>query len=204
MAGQRPQQGWIYKKINPSRVSLSCRRGHRYFYDLPELREINCKHLGCDQTINPSRVFREEHPYIIWTSNEFQNDTNYIQTFTVIPLTSKRNRTNDGLFTFYPITKTSKNGLDVTSYALVHQICTIDGNCFKDRNGDWLKKNGQLDKKDKNEIEETLAYYLNVSTNPNDDWFRKNASSALVKKIFNLLPEAEQEKTLEELMDSLD
>ena len=42
MAGQRPRHGWIYM-VNPSRVSLSCRNGHQYLYDLPEPSEVECK-----------------------------------------------------------------------------------------------------------------------------------------------------------------
>ena len=171
MAGQSPKQGWIYM-INPSRVSLSCHNGHHYLYDLPELGEINCKYSGCSQLINSSRVFRGTHPYVIWSSDKFQNDTNYIKTFTVIPLTSQT--TFAGLPIVYPITKTNLNGLTADSYALVHQICTVDGNCFKDNVENWLIRMGHLSTNDKEEINRTLAYYLNFSTEPSDDWFRKN------------------------------
>ena len=34
-----------------------------------------------------------------------------------------------------------REGLDKTSYALVHQICAVDGNCFKDAQGDWFREN---------------------------------------------------------------
>lgn len=117
----------------------------------------------------------------------------------MIPLTSQT--TFLGLSVTYPITKTARNGLDKNSYALVHQICTVDGNCFKDSNGDWLKRIGQLSKDDKEEIEETLAYYLNINTDPQEDWFRDNASPELVKKIFDLLPEEKQEEALDHLLD---
>ncbi len=182
MAGYRPRKGWIYM-ISPSRVSLSCHYGHQYLYDLPEPSEVKCKRSRCDQLVNSSRVFRGEHPYVIWSSDEFQDDANYIKTFTAIPLTSQT--TFAGLPTTYPITKTSTNGLTADSYALVHQICTIDGNCFKDGIGDWLIRMGQISASDKEEINQTLAYYLDIDLNPSDDWFRKNASPQLVQKVYS-------------------
>ena len=199
MAGYRPRQGWIYM-INPYRVSLSCGRRHQYFYDLTEPDEVNCKHSGCDQVINSSRVFRGEHPYIIWSSDEFQDDTDYIKTFTVIPLTSKQ--TSAGLPSVYPITKTKANGLTANSYALVHQICTVDGNCFKDGNGDWLARMGQLSSDDKEEINQTLIYYFDLSGDPTDDWFRENASPDLVQKVYGLLSDVDKEMVLEKLLDN--
>lgn len=199
MAGQRPRQGWIYY-INPYRVTLRCRSGHQYFYDLEEPGELTCQHSGCSLVINSSRVLRGYHPYIIWQNNEFQDKENYIQTFTVIPLTSKT--TYAGLSTVYPITKTASNGLDKTSYALVHQICAVDGNCFKDSQGDWLVRVGQLSKDDKAEIEETLVYYLNINREPTEDWFRENASPELLKKVFGFLREADREGAVNDLLDN--
>ena len=201
MAGQRPRHGWIYMII-PSRVSLSCHNGHQYFYDLPEPSEVICQHFGCNQRINSNRVFRGEHPYVIWSSDEFQDATNHIRTFTVIPLTSQTTFT--GLPTTYPITKTVTNSLTAnTSYALVHQICTVDGNCFKDNRGNWLIRMGQLSASDKEEINQTLAYYLAFDPNPSDDWFRKNASPKLVQKVYSYLSNTEKEKILETLLDDL-
>ena len=201
MAGKRPRQGWIYK-INPYRVSLSCHGGHQHFYDLTEPSEVDCKHSGCDQLINSSRVFRGFHPYIIWSSDEFQDETGYIKTFTVIPLTSQT--TFAGLPTVYPITKTKANGLTADSYALVHQICTVDGNCFKDGMGDWLVRIGQLSLDDKEETNQTLAYYLNFPLNPSDDWFRENASPELVRKVYSYLSVSEKKHILETLLDDFD
>ncbi|MBD2513343.1 type II toxin-antitoxin system PemK/MazF family toxin, partial [Nostoc muscorum FACHB-395] len=126
MAGQRPRQGWIYS-INPYRVSLRCKLGHVHIYNLDEPGEVECQ--TCTENINSSRVFRGIHPYIIWTSDQFQDESGYIATFCVIPLTSQG--TFNGLPTTYPINSTSRNGLDKSSYALVHQICTVDANCFK-------------------------------------------------------------------------
>ena len=201
MAGQKPRQGWIYI-INPYRVSVRCKRGHFHIYNLDEPGEICCKTNSCTEIINSSRVFRGEHPYIIWTSNKFQDDFNYIETFTAIPLTSSTRERDKGLPTAYPINPTSRNELDKQSFALVHQICTIDANCLKNVKGDWLIRIGQIDKADKEAVEERLKYFLDIQENPSDDWFIKNASPELLKKVFGYLPEYEQQSVLEELIDT--
>lgn len=199
MAGYKPRQGWIYF-INPYRVSLRCKLGHTHIYTLDEPGEISCKTVSCTQVINSSRVFRGEHPYIIWTSDKFADDLNYVDTFTVIPLTSSTRERDKGLPTAYPINPTSKNGLDQQSFALIHQICTVDANCFKAREN-WLKRIGQIERFDKEAIEERLKYFLNLQENPSDDWFAKNASPELFKKVFNYLPEDSKQSVIEELID---
>lgn len=195
MAGQRPRQGWIYM-VNPYIVSLTCRNRHTYIYHLTELGDINCKQ--CSQSINSSRILRGEHPYLIWESDEFQDREKYIQTFTAIPLTSQT--TYAGLSTVYPITPTTSNGLSKTSYALVHQICAIDGNCFKDQNGDWQNRIGQISKEDKEEIKETLRYYLNLDNNPKD-WLKKNISLEFLEELFDALPDSSRKNLIEKLID---
>jgi mRNA interferase MazF len=203
VAGQKPRQGWIYF-INPHRVSLRCKLGHLHIYNLNEPAEISCKTTSCTQIINSSRVFRGEHPYIIWTSDKFPDDFNYIDTFTVIPLTSSTRERDKGLPTAYPINATIKNGLDKQSFALVHQVCTVDANCFKDAKGDWLNRIGQIDKPDKEAVEERLKYFLNIQENPSDDWFLKNASPELLQKVFDNLPKDTKNLALEKLIDNLD
>jgi mRNA interferase MazF len=198
----RPKHGWIYM-INPYRVFLTCRNGHKHFHDLGEPDEINCPTIGCHETINPSKIFRGVHPYIIWTSNEFLDDLNKYPVFTAIPLTSQKDtpKAYELLPTTYDIKNTSQNGLTYKSYALIHQITTIDGNCFKDSNGNWLKKKGTLSAKDKRRIEERLIYLLGISETPSDDWFRDNTSPELVKKVFDFLPESQKQETLDNLID---
>jgi hypothetical protein len=44
---------------------------------------------------------------------------------------------------------------------------------------------GQISASDKEEINQTLAYYLDIDLNPSDDWFRKNASPQLVQKVYS-------------------
>lgn len=203
MAGQKPRQGWIYF-INPYRLSLRCKLGHIHIYNLNEPGEISCKTSSCTQIINSSRVFRGEHPYIIWTCDSFQDDCSYIETFTVIPLTSSTREMDKGLPTAYPINATSKNGLNKQSFALAHQICTVEANCFKEKNGDWLARIGQIDKPDKEAIDERLKYLFNIQEEPSNDWFVNNASPELLKKVFNYLSEDIKQSALEELIDDLD
>jgi mRNA interferase MazF len=188
--------------IDPHRVYLRCSHGHQHVYDLDGPGEVECKTLSCSLNINSSRVFRGAHPHVIWTSEEFQQDTNhYVQTFTAIPLTSKT--TFLGLPTTYPVVNTSKNGLTSKSFALVHQICTVDGNSFKDSKGDWLDRLGQLDSKDKTEITRRLTYFLGIDNNPDEDWFRKNATPELVQKIYGYIPKEDRAVLLENLLDEI-
>ena len=201
MSGQKPLQGWIYK-INPHSVSLQCRSGHIHLYELKEPGEfVNCKQTSCTLEINSSRVFRGYHPYIIWTGDQFQNESSYIQTFTVIPLTSKE--TYKGLPTTYPVNSTSKNGLEKTSYALVHQICTVEANCFKDSEGNWLQRIGQLGKEDRTSIQERLKYFLGIKDVISEDWLANNSSPELVEKILDYLPEDTRILIIEKLIDNL-
>ena len=203
MAGQKPpkpRQGWIYF-INPYRVSLSCHFRHIHIYELNEPGEVECK--TCKDTINSSRVLRGEHPHIIWTSDEFQDKSGYIATFSAIPLTSQTTYT--GLITTYPINPTQKNGLDKKSYALVHQPCTVDANCFKDLAGNWLERKGQLEKADKDAIDERLKFYLGLTDNPSGDWWAKNASIELLKKVYYFLPNKDiKSQAIEELINDLE
>lgn len=198
MAGQKPRQGWIYW-INPYRVSLRCKLGHVHIYNLDEPGEVECQ--TCNSYINSSRVFRGTHPYIIWTSDQFQDESGYIATFSVIPLTSQT--TFNGLPTTYPINSTVRNGLEKNSYVLVHQISTVDANCFKDSSENWLNRIGQLDKADKEAIEERLKYFLNIQDNPSEDWFAQNASPEIVKKVFDYLSEEDKSSVIEELINNL-
>ncbi len=201
MAGQRPRQGWIYM-INPYRVSLRCKMGHIHLYDLIEPGEVECQTNSCSLVINSSHVFRGAHPHIIWTSDEFETETNHsVKTFTTIPLTSKTTFT--GLSTTYPIVSNSKNGLSAKSYALVNQISTIDSNCFKKADGSWLERMGQLESRDKTEIDQRLKFSLQLSSTITDDWLR-NMTPELFKKAYGHLPDDLKMKALEDLIDGVD
>lgn len=187
--------------LNPDRVSLRCQNGHQYIYELTESSEVECQHNSCNLKINSSRVLRGDHPYIIWVSQDFETVTNSVKTITVIPLTSQT--TFLGLPTTYPINPTSKNNLKKKSYVLVHQIITIDINCLKKANGDWLERIGQLGKDDKEATEKRLKFYLNLSNKPDDDWFKQNASPELLVKIFDYLPDEDKEKSISTLLDKI-
>jgi mRNA interferase MazF len=200
VAGQKPRQGWIYF-IHLYRLYLRCHFGHIHIYDLYEPGEVECK--TCTDIINSSRVLRGEHPHIIWTSDEFQDQSGKIATFSAIPLTSQTTYT--GLTTTYPINPTQKNGLDKKSYALVHQLCTVDANCFKDSAGNWLERKGQLEKADKDAIDERLKFYVGSTDNPSDDWWAKNASIELLKKVYYSLPNKDiKSQAIEELINDLE
>lgn len=190
MAGKKPRKGWIYF-INPYQVRLTCKIGHTYLYNLTKPNIVECQHPDCQLKMNYSRVFRGNHPYIIWIKNELQDVYSYVDTFIVIPLTSSSRERDKGLPTAYPINATNRNNLDKNSIALVHQICTVDANCFKDREGNWLTRIGQLDKSDKEAIEERLKYILDLSNNPTEDWFMQNATPELLKQVFFALSEGQ-------------
>ncbi|MEG3439560.1 type II toxin-antitoxin system PemK/MazF family toxin [Pannus brasiliensis CCIBt3594] len=198
---QKPRQGWIYR-IDPYQVTLTCKAGHVHFYDLDAPGEVSCKTYSCTLTINSSRVLRGIHPYIIWTSDRFLENSDYIATFVVIPLTSKE--TYKGLPTTYPINPTFQNGLSEKSYALINQITTVEANCFKDSSGKWSARIGQLNKDDRAAIDERLRYLLNINNNPDEDWYIRNNSPELVEKLFNFLPRQQQQETIERLIDSLE
>lgn len=149
-------------------------------------------------------VFRKEQPYIIWTSDKFKNGVNYIDTFTAIPLIFSILEKNKGLPTVYPINPTKSNGLDKQSFALVHHIFTVDASCFKNVKGDWLTRIGQIDKPDKQAIEERFKYFLEITENPNDDWFVKNASPEVLNQVFDNLSADNRESALEVLIDDVE
>ncbi|MBO3461139.1 hypothetical protein G7B40_017415 [Aetokthonos hydrillicola Thurmond2011] len=69
------------------------------------------------------------------------------------------------------------------------------------RNG--LDKVAQLDKSDKDAIEERLKYFFNFQENPSDNWFAQNASPELLKKVFNYIPENTKPSAIKELINNL-
>ena len=137
-----------------------------------------------------------------WTSDQFQDEYNYIETFTVLPLTTKTRDT--GLPTTYPLPPTQNNGLSEKSYVLVHQLTTVDANCFKNSNGNWRERVGQVTKDDRQEIDERLKYFLAMPEN-HEDWLIKNASPEILAKVFDYLPSVETKKqAIEQLIDRLE
>lgn len=200
MAGQKPRQGWVYM-IDPSRVVLTCRNNHSRAYELAEHGEVDCEAKSCNLTINSSHITRGPHPYVVITSNEYQDENRRIPTLMAIPLTSQP--TFVGLPDVYPINKTVENGLKSKSYALVHQARVIDAACFKTRAGDWMERIGQLSLSDKEAIKNRLQYVLGIEFQPNDEWFRKNADPGLITMIYGHLSKEAQATLIENLLDNL-
>lgn len=187
--------------IDPSRVVLTCKNRHSRAYTLAEHGEVECKAESCHLTINSSHITRGRHPYVVVTSNEYQDGVNRIPTLLAIPLSSQS--TFAGLPDVYPINKTSENGLDFKSYALVHQVKVIDAACFKDPAGSWMLRIGQLSLSDKEAIETRLQYVLGIGFNPSDEWFRQNSNSELLLKVYGHLSEEEQATLLENMLENL-
>ena len=86
----------------------------------------------------------------------------------------------------------------------MHDIFTVDANCFKDAKGDWLTRIGQIDKGDKQAIEERLKYFLDIQANSGDDWFVKNVSPDILNQVFDNLSADNQYSALEELIDDVE
>ena len=195
----KPRQGWVYM-VSASKTVVRCKAGHEHWYEYsPQL--VECQESSCSLTVNPSRVLRGEHPYVVWSRNEFQDTYGKrVGVATVIPLSSSG--LLRGLPTVYPIKPTTKNGLTKLSYALVHQITTIDLNSFKKASGGWKTRLGQLDKSDKGEIEHRLRYYLNLLESE-EDWLAKNARPELLLKVYARLSDEQKESVLDSLLDSM-
>ncbi|TAF55268.1 MAG: type II toxin-antitoxin system PemK/MazF family toxin, partial [Oscillatoriales cyanobacterium] len=47
---------------------------------------------------------------------------------------------------------------------------------------------GQVDKGDKESIEERLNYFLNLEDNSSNDWLMNNVSVEVLEKVFDYLP----------------
>ena len=203
MAGKTPKQGWIYL-INPYRVFLRCLLGHIHIYSLDKTDNLCCKTAVCKQIIKYSKQFRGEQAYIIWTSEKFKNGLNYIDTFTLIPLIFDIRERDKGLPMIYPINPTNRNGLEKQFFALTHQIFTADANCFKDVKGDWLNRIGQLDKSDKQAIEERLKYFLDIQENPSGDWLIKNTPLEILREVFDNLSVDNQYSALVDFIDDIE
>ena len=176
MAGKQPRQGWIYT-IDTNGVSFKDKKGDGEIFHLDE----------------------GGFSYLVWKNNKSQKQKNTLPTLTVIPLTSKT--TWVGLPIIYPITATKKNLLSHNLYALIHQISIIDGKYFQNLSGNWLPRIGQLDKNDKERIEERLSYYLSSHRNSHQDWFKNNTSRKLLAKVYEHLQGKQKEEVFNTLLD---
>jgi mRNA interferase MazF len=57
---------------------------------------------------------------------------------------------------------------------------------------------------DYEELREKLKYSLGLSSEPTEEWLRKNASPELFKKFYRYLSDSEKIKLLENLLDNLE
>ena len=46
-----------------------------------------------------------------------------------------------------------------------------------------------------------MKYALSIADRPDEDWFKKNATPELLKRIYSYLPETSRETALENLLD---
>ncbi|MEO0934713.1 MAG: type II toxin-antitoxin system PemK/MazF family toxin, partial [Cyanobacteria bacterium J06641_2] len=81
---------------------------------------------------------------------------------------------------------------------------TVDGNCLKNDKNDWLNRIGQLDKPDKQAIEERLKYFSDIQQNPKDDWFIKNTSLEILREVFDNLAVDNQYSALVDFIDDVE
>ncbi len=181
MAGKQPRQGWIYT-INSDEFWFK----DKSFLDKKKEQPIYSMNFGGST-------------YLVWKNNKSQQGKNSLQTLTVIPLTVET--TWVGLPTTYPITATKRNQLSTNFYGLIHQVCIIDGNLFQDNLGNWLPRIGQLDKNDKEKIEERLSYYLSSNRISHTDQFKNHISPKLLEKIYENLQGEKKEEILKNLLD---
>lgn len=181
MAGQKPRKGWIYS-LNGDQIFLSCKFGHVHLYDLSQDRELICQELSCNYRFNSIQIFREHCPHIVWKVNLIKDDANARDSLIVIPLTTGEHE--KGLPTVYPINATLKHGIEQKVFTLIHRLYEVDIHCLKDRDGNWLKRIGQLDKGDKEAVAERLKYCYLIQQDFSQDWFVKNSSPNSLKNIF--------------------
>ncbi|MBP0016209.1 MAG: type II toxin-antitoxin system PemK/MazF family toxin [Cyanobacteria bacterium SBLK] len=167
MENSKPKRGSIYR-LDPKKVVSKCKKNHFHVYQIRQIKTPNCKEDSCTERVNPSYVERYQHPHVVWMNNSFfTTNQTYEFTFTVIPLSSKLNNITRNLNTIHVINNTKNNikttGLKEKSYALIHQILTVDAGCFKNPDGSWKESIGRLNDSDMNGIEKRLRYYLGLS-----------------------------------------
>ena len=85
---------------------------------------------------------------------------------------------------------------------MIHQITTIDGACFRDDSGQWLKRMGAISKQDRGRIQERLIYYFGIPEDPSDEWLAENATPELLKKVLDCLLDDKKQVVLDSLIES--
>ncbi len=146
------------------------------------------------QQINPSTILRGQHPHIIVSIKA--EAAGLAQ---AIPMSSSDR--DAGLPTTYPIKAMTRNGLDKHSFALVHQITTLDLRALRQPDGSWMERMGQLEKRDKDAIQERLLFLLDLQ--PEEDWFLERMTFNLAEQALERLPPEERQRLLERQLDKL-
>ncbi len=187
--------------ISPSIVVKTCKLKHRHNYRIADISEQPCQTAGCTAHVNPSRVFRETsgktvHPYLVWTADDvIEQASGSAAVVTVIPMTSSE--AHRGHPSSYPIQPNTTNGLSSISFALCHQILTVDLDAFKDPTGLWKPRLGQVEIQDRREIAARLAAHLGFET----DEFTEAMTNKSVSDWFQDRTAEEQMTLLEELLN---
>lgn len=146
------------------------------------------------QQINPSTILRGQHPHIIVSIKA--EAAGLAQ---AIPMSSSDR--DAGLPTTYPIKAMTRNGLDKHSFALVHQITTLDLRALQQPDGSWMERMGQLEKRDNDAIQERLLFLLDLQ--PEEDWFLERMTFNLAEQALERLPPEERQRLLERQLDKL-
>lgn len=157
---------------DPNTVYVTCWKcTQRHGYEVAGIR--HCQTPNCDNAnINVSHVQRRKRPYLVWTANKAIDRHHAV--IHVIPLTSSSDAEHvKGLPSTYPIRPSSKNGLTVKSFALVHQLTAVDARCLQkpkpNGNGfDWMERIGNIDRNDRSQIAERIR---ELFLPEEDDWF---------------------------------
>lgn len=161
-APQTPRPGWIYM-ANPTRTVIRCATCSQVdAYDhtpgsapCTGTYHVNGVHQACPRTHNVSRVFRGAHPLVVLTPEE--DMTSMTGVLIVVPMTSKR--TFEGLYTSYPVSNTTSNGLSMPGWVLCHNPLVIDKRALRTPNNSaWLKRLGALRAQELDEVRMRLAY----------------------------------------------
>ncbi|NJK27724.1 MAG: hypothetical protein HC925_03200 [Coleofasciculaceae cyanobacterium SM2_3_26] len=61
-----------------------------------------------------------------------------------------------------------------------------------------------MEQRDKTEIEKRLKFFLGFDKDPEEDWFKQNATPELVQKIYGYLSKSERNALLKSLLDELE
>lgn len=67
-----------------------------------------------------------------------------------------------------------------------------------------MKRLGVISTAERKDIEERVRFALNLPSDPNEDWFTRNASPELLEKVFMQIELNQREGAISRLIDKLD